>query len=73
MTNDVLTLEYEPRRQRTRIYYGWVVVVVAALSMVSTFPGRSLGRARSVAASRGGHPRYRPYGLGPSRFPSMGS
>jgi MFS family permease len=46
MTNDVLALEYEPQRERerTRVYYGWVVLVVAALSMVSTFPGRSLGR-----------------------------
>src|SRR5438046_7778897 len=44
MSNDVLAMEYEPRRERTRIYYGWVVLVVAALSMVCTFPGRSLGR-----------------------------
>src|SRR4051794_876632 len=31
-------------RRRGRVYYGWVVLVVAALGMVGTFPGRSLGR-----------------------------
>lgn len=30
-------------RARTRPYYGWVVVVVAALAMVATLPGRTLG------------------------------
>src|SRR5690242_5785976 len=44
MTNHALALEYEPRRERPGIYYGWIVLVVAALSMVCTFPGRSLGR-----------------------------
>jgi MFS family permease len=34
----------QPPRERVRAYYGWVVLVVAALAMVSTFPGRSLGR-----------------------------
>src|SRR5436305_5202989 len=33
-----------PSRAESRVYYGWVVLVVAAASMVCTFPGRSLGR-----------------------------
>lgn len=31
-------------RPRARVYYGWVIVVVAAAAMVCTFPGRSIGR-----------------------------
>jgi MFS family permease len=31
-------------RASPRVYYGWVVVVVAAAAMVCTFPGRSIGR-----------------------------
>ena len=42
--SDGLALDYESPRQRARIYYGWVVVVVAALAMVATFPARSIGR-----------------------------
>ena len=30
--------------RRGRVYYGWVVLVVAAAAMVGTFPGRSIGR-----------------------------
>jgi MFS family permease len=30
-------------RDRARPYYGWVVLVVAAVSMVATLPGRTLG------------------------------
>jgi len=41
---DGLALNYQFPRTRTRPYYGWVIVIVAALAMVATFPGRSLGR-----------------------------
>lgn len=34
----------ETPRHHARIYYGWVVLVVAAAGMVGTFPGRSIGR-----------------------------
>src|SRR3954471_17190668 len=39
-----LAVELSTERRRGRVYYGWVVVFVAALAMVGTFPGRSLGR-----------------------------
>lgn len=39
-----LALDMPSERRPGRVYYGWVVVVVAAAAMVGTFPGRSLGR-----------------------------
>lgn len=30
--------------QRERLYYGWIVLIVGAIAMVGTFPGRSIGR-----------------------------
>lgn len=39
-----IALESEVPRERGRIYYGWVVLIVAAAAMVGTFPGRSIGR-----------------------------
>src|SRR2546423_535700 len=44
LMSEAVGLQYEPRRERVGFYYGWVVLVVAALAMVCTFPGRSLGR-----------------------------
>jgi MFS family permease len=42
--NESLSVEMQSPGVRGRIYYGWVVVVVAALAMVATFPARSIGR-----------------------------
>ena len=42
--NAELALDYRSHRSRGCVYYGWVVLVVAAAAMVCTFPGRSLGR-----------------------------
>ena len=39
MPTDVQTLPAE----RVRVYYGWVVLGVAALAMVGTLPGRTQG------------------------------
>src|SRR4051812_1800410 len=39
-----MSVELPPEHRRGSVYYGWAVVVVAALAMVGTFPGRSLGR-----------------------------
>jgi MFS family permease len=37
------TLQEQPSRTGRRFYYGWVVVVLAALAMVATLPGRTHG------------------------------
>jgi MFS family permease len=39
-----VAVELTSEQRRGRVYYGWVVVIVAAAAMVGTFPGRSLGR-----------------------------
>src|SRR5258706_9420504 len=41
--NDTFALELQPPRERVGVYYGWIVLVVAALAMVATLPGRTLG------------------------------
>jgi MFS family permease len=38
-----ISLEYEQRRGTSVIYYGWVNLVIAAVSMVATLPGRTQG------------------------------
>jgi sugar phosphate permease len=41
--NDTFALEMQPPRERVGVYYGWIVLIVAALAMVATLPGRTLG------------------------------
>jgi cyanate permease len=40
---ETLVVNYEPSTSRFAIYYGWVNVVIAAIAMVATLPGRTMG------------------------------
>jgi MFS family permease len=43
MTTDVLPTAAPPQSRRLPLYYGWVNVVLAALAMTATLPGRTHG------------------------------
>ena len=43
LTTDLTIDLNAPARRQSRIYYGWVCVVAAALAMVATLPGRTIG------------------------------